>query len=230
MDPGISKPKRKDDAIFLTPPEGELALVAAAARPSSSRHERAHDRDTDTSLPELVQGMAQGRESALGKLYDATSSRVYSLALRILGDPASAEEVVADVYLQAWRQSARYDPQRGKIITWLLMICRSRALDSLRRRQEEEFSHPEPHSLQEVSGAADPSFDILAAMQEGSRIHEAMRRLPPIQRQMVALAFFRGYSHAEISSHTRIPLGTVKTHVRRALQSIRGIIDGDPSP
>lgn len=175
-------------------------------------------------LAEQIAAMASGDAAALGAVYDATVSRVYGLALRITRSAAAAEDVVAEVYLQAWQEAARYDPTRGKPSTWLLTICRSRALDALRRVDRAE-SHEDPDSQAEEQTDDDP-LNLLSAVERNSEVHKALQTLEAVQRQMIALAFFRGYTHAEIAEHTAMPLGTVKTHLRKALKHLEQVLAG----
>ena len=169
----------------------------------------------------LLAAIARQDESALASLYDATIGRVYGLALRITRKPEAAEEVVADVYLQVWRKAAAYDATRGRALTWLLTICHSRALDQLRRRDEAE-SHPEPETLRpDLVEADNDPLDILQAFENQSAIYAALETLNPIQRQLIALAFFKGLSHQEAADQSGLALGTVKTHIRRALDQLR---------
>ena len=175
----------------------------------------------DASYRVLLSGIVGRDERALAALYDATAGRVYALAVRICGQCQAAEEVVSDVYLQVWEQAQRYDATRGKVLTWLLTICRSRALDRLRRRDRAE-THPEPDSLRADSASAgsDP-LDIALALERGGIMHSAIQTLNPTQQQLLALAFFKGLSHREIAVHTGMPLGSVKTLLRKAMQSLK---------
>ena len=163
----------------------------------------------------------------MAALYDATIGRVYSLALRITRKPEAAEEVVADVYLQVWRKAATYDAARGRALTWLLTICHSRALDQLRRKDEAD-AHPDPDTLRPdlADGRNDP-LDILQALENQSAIYSALQTLNPIQRQLIALAFFKGLSHQETADQSGLPLGTVKTHIRHALAQLRQTLNVD---
>lgn len=170
-------------------------------------------------LIEQLAAVASGDSAALGAVYDATVSRVYGLALRITRSAATAEDVVAEVYLQAWQEAARYDPGRGTPSVWLLTICRSRALDALRRADKAE-SHADPELLRSNEDTADDPFNLLSALDRDSEIHKALQSLDAVQRQMIALAFFKGYTHAEIAQHVAMPLGTVKTHLRKALKHL----------
>ena len=172
-------------------------------------------------LSGLLHQVAGGDEAALAGLYDATCSRVYGLALRILRNPAAAEEITEDVFFQIWRQALRYDPERGRPMAWILTIARSRALDHL-RRADPAIVHPEPVTLLELEPADDNSpQDLLLACRDSALLHTALAALDPVPRQMIALVFFRGLTHEEAASHAGLPLGTVKSHVRRALLSLR---------
>lgn len=174
-----------------------------------------------------ITAMAGGDEQALGQLYDATLGKVYGLALRISGKPESAEEIVSDVYLQAFREAARFDSERGVVLAWLMMMTRSRALDHLRRRDMAE-SHPEPHSLNpECHLGENKPLDALIELEGNRRLKTALEKLAPLQQQMLALSFFRDLSHQEIAVHTGMPLGTVKSHIRRALEKIKPFLESD---
>lgn len=186
-----------------------------------------------TALAALIARIARQDENALGALYDATVGRVYGMALRILRDEQGAEEVAEEVFFQVWRQAGRYDPTRGRPLGWLLNLARSRALDQLRRR-DAALSHPDPTTLhaEEAGGeldifdgreARDPQ-DLLAATEAHRSLHRALAALEPMPRQMVALAFFRGLTHEEIATCTDLPLGTVKSHIRRALTALRAAL------
>ena len=175
----------------------------------------------ETFLRQCLTEICGQDQVALGRFYDLTVGQVYGVALRIVRRESLAEEVVSDVYMQVWRDASRYDTTRGKVLGWLLVIARSRALDIL-RRQDEAFSHPEPWELASDQNVAnDNPLDLLAATRAGSAVHSAMAKLNPLQRQLLALAFFRGLSHSEIVEQSGIALGSVKTHIRRALGILR---------
>ena len=175
---------------------------------------------TESAYRDWLSAMSRQDEAALSSFYDATIGRVYGLALRITRRPECAEEVTGDVYLQVWREAARYDAQRGKVMAWLMTICRTRALDALRREDEAE-THPEPESLLPEAPEQESAQELLTSIQEHGAAHGALARLEPLHRQLVALAFFRGMSHQEIAAHARLPLGTVKTYIRKALSVMR---------
>ncbi|MGQ0656534.1 MAG: RNA polymerase sigma factor [Chromatiales bacterium] len=180
----------------------------------------------ELALRALVSGMAGRDEADLAALYDATVAKVFSLALRIVGERAGAEEVVADVYLQAWEQSGRYDAARGKVMHWLYMMGRTRALDHLRRRDSRAETTLETGAIQpEQSRELSDPVDILMGIQSTSVLYAALKTLEPAHRQLIALAFFRDMSHQEIAERTGIPLGTVKSVLRRSLFRLREILE-----
>lgn len=178
-----------------------------------------------TELPELVQGVASGDRQALRRLYDITVARVYGLAYAMVRDTADAEEIVCDVYLQVWQGAAHYDAARGSVITWLLIRCRSLALDRLRRRRVREAAvttlagQPIPMAENETTEG------LLGLLDNRSAVCRALEELPRIQCHLIALAFFKGLSHGEIARAVQLPLGTVKSHIRRGLQALRKALE-----
>jgi RNA polymerase sigma-70 factor (ECF subfamily) len=181
----------------------------------------------DVALRARLSGIAGRDEAELAALYDATAARLFTLALRIVGDRGDAEEVVSDVFVQVWEQAKRYDPARGKVMHWLYMICRSRALDHLRRRDDAEtMAEPDTLRADAESGDLDP-VQALMSIEQGSAIHNALQNLNAAQRQLIALAFFQDMSHSDIAEQTGIPLGTVKSTLRRSLLTLREIMQGN---
>jgi RNA polymerase sigma-70 factor (ECF subfamily) len=168
--------------------------------------------------------ISRGEEEALGHLYDATLGRVYGLARRITRNDQLAEEVAEDVYWQVWRQAPRFDAGRGNAMSWLLTMTRTRALDGLRRGDEAE-PHPDPQSLLagEASADGDPQ-NLLEATRRDRRLHQALAGLDALPRQLLALAFFCGLTHEEIAARCGLPLGTVKSHIRRALAALKRVL------
>jgi RNA polymerase sigma-70 factor, ECF subfamily len=159
---------------------------------------------------------------ALAALYDRHGGRLLGLAQRILGAGGEAEEVVQEVFLFAWRSAGSFDPSRGNVLTWLMIVTRSRAIDRLRARKP--AARPEIRSLEEVTEAPPAADDVEAA--SASRQWEGICRaavssLPDDQRRALELAYFEGLTHQEIAERTGSPLGTVKTRVRLGLMKLR---------
>jgi RNA polymerase sigma-70 factor (ECF subfamily) len=185
---------------------------------------------TESMLDELallVEDMRRGDESALESLYDATVGKLYALASAILRHADDAEEVVCATYAQAWEGAANYDVRRGNVLGWLLMICRSRALDLLRKRRA-RLETQDPGAIDRAAAELDQPDDLLSLMQQSSRVRAALAALPVERRQLVSLAFLRDLSHGEIATRTGIPLGTVKSHLRRALLQLREHLESMP--
>ena len=141
----------------------------------------------------------------------------------MLGNAADAEEVVCDAYVQAWRTAAHFDPGRGSVLAWLLMMCRSRALDLLRQRRSRAAAEASASRFVEEDTESAPE-ELLRQAQACAAIHQALGTLSPLRRQLVALAFFRGLSHQEIARAVSLPIGTVKSHLRRSLQGMRAVL------
>jgi RNA polymerase sigma-70 factor (ECF subfamily) len=176
-------------------------------------------------LQEWIAGISDGDQIALGMLYDSLVHQVYGLCLHITQRPALAEEVVQDAFWQVWRQAPRFDRERGSVKTWVMTIARSRALDALRAIEgKEQELDPETWDLFSAP-EHDTPLNLLASQQEGLQLQTVLAALDPTARQLVGLAFFRGLSHEEISVCSGLPLGTVKSHIRRALLTLQQLLN-----
>ncbi len=199
--------------------EAEGGSDPAAAEPATGQAARRGAPDEPQLREWILRVMDQDQE-ALAALYEALIGQVYGLALRITRRASLAEEVAQDTFWQVWRQAPRFDPARGTALAWIMTMARSRALDALRRLDPVECdSDGEPREPE--APREDGPLDLLAAVQQGDRLDAALASLDPVPRQLVALAFLRGLSHDEIALHTGLPLGTVKSHIRRALAALR---------
>jgi RNA polymerase sigma-70 factor (ECF subfamily) len=164
---------------------------------------------------------AEGDQSALAALYDETSRLVYAMALRILHEPADAEEVTLDVYMQAWRTARSYSDKRGNVGTWLVMLARSRAIDRLRSRQSRAAREDQlPERAEFPSPDPTPEQSTESNLQR-QKVQSALKSLPPEQREALELAVFSGLTHYELAAKLNQPLGTVKTRVRQGMIKIR---------
>ena len=171
----------------------------------------------------LVRLIAQSHEQALAQLYDRYNRLIFSLALAIVNDRETAEEVTLDVFMRVWQKAGTYRVEQAKVSTWLTHIARHHAIDVLRRRAARldqsavhwedairniESSQPSPHESAELS-------------LRRARIHAALARLPVEQRQALLLAYFGGYTQSQIAEMLAQPLGTIKTRLRLAMQKLR---------
>jgi RNA polymerase sigma-70 factor (ECF subfamily) len=170
----------------------------------------------------LIRQIAQGDQQALGTFYDATSALVYGLALRVLGDMATAEEVTLDVYTQVWRQATSYSPKRGTPAAWLFMLTRSRAIDRLRSGAQEQrrFASFDAETPTAVSTPEESSV----VAERRRFVQEAFAALVPEQREVIELVYFSGLSHREIAPKLGLPLGTVKTRIRLGMMKLRDLL------
>jgi len=177
----------------------------------------------------LVQRMAAGDERALGELYDRHGRAAYALVCAIVRERADADEVVVDVFRQAWHSAARFEPARGSVGSWLVTIARTRALDLVRARGRRARALEKAALLSE-SGfaspvAADDAPDRTAERAETQRIvTRALANLPEPQRRAIELAYFGGLSQSEIAAQLGEPLGTVKTRIRDGMAKLRTLL------
>jgi RNA polymerase sigma-70 factor (ECF subfamily) len=166
--------------------------------------------------------MARGDHQALAELYDRHARPVFSLALRILQERTEAEDVVQEVFAQAWTQAARYDTARGAVAAWLLNMTRSRAIDRLRsKRARPEAAADAGTSLDEMPGGGVAQDTQLLSDEQVARLRSALGELPALQRIALELAYYEGLTHAEIADRLEQPLGTVKTRIRQAMITLR---------
>ena len=184
--------------------------------------------EADALLP-LAHAIAARDAGALAALFDCTAHRIHAIAQRVLGDAADADEVVGDVYRQAWTRIGQFDAARGSVLRWLCVIAHTRAIDRLRRRRErtrvEQPLHPDESPASYVDQATPRSDELVEMLEAGSAVRAAMAALSAVQRRLVALAFLEGLSHPEIAERLGMPLGTVKSHIRRGLLKLREILE-----
>ena len=199
------------------------AQVELPAVPTSLSYDTA----LEENLRQWMTAVVRRDESAFEQLYTATVNRAWSVAVRIVRQHEAAEEVVEDCYWQVWREAERFDASRGRVLTWILTICRSRALDYLRRKDiAEPVADIETLRSADLADEHDP-LDILGATERASAVHRALEQLKPRERQLISLAFFRGLTHQEIAGASRMPIGTVKTIMHKAFQQLRAILGGE---
>lgn len=185
----------------------------------------AESQAAESNLGDCIRRVAAGEQEGLRSLYDQTSPLVYSVALRILGDPADAEEVTLDVYLQAWRSAAKFDPQRGAVSTWLTMLARSRAIDRLRSGLTRKTRESTLAAVGDAFSPAGMPDEQTILQFEQRRIRSALAALDPEQREPIELAFFSGLSHSELAKKLGLPLGTIKTRIRLGLMKLRHMLE-----
>jgi RNA polymerase sigma factor (sigma-70 family) len=166
-------------------------------------------------------------EAALRELYDLTSGRLYGVALRVVGNREWAEDVLQETFLNIWRAAADYRSVLSPPLAWLGLMARSRALDFLRRRASERADagvELDEAMTETLPGESPNPMDTSQASEQAWALHECLRKLEARERELVSLAYFRDLSHSELARQLRLPLGSVKTWVRRALEQLRGCL------
>jgi len=193
------------------------ATVGGVGGLASSRS-GGEDRAADAAV---LQRMAAGDPGALAELYDRHARGVYSLALRVLQDVHEADDVVQEVFSQAWRQATRYDAARAAVGAWLLNLTRSRAIDRLRARRARPEAPVDTEVIAAVAGPGMAADERVISNERGRLVRQALDGLPLLQRVAVELAFYEGLTHVEIAKQLEQPLGTVKTRIRLGLLRLR---------
>jgi RNA polymerase sigma-70 factor (ECF subfamily) len=183
--------------------------------------------------PELIAAMAGGSEKAAARLYDKYSAPLYALALRVVGEPADAEDVLLSAFSQVWNTAGRYELGRGSVLGWMTTIVRTRALDVVRSRgrrskavdsaSQSAGDDPVAAGAQAVSASDQVELD-----ERATAVQSAMTVLSEPQRTAIELAFYEGLSHSEIAERLGEPLGTVKTRIRLGMQRLRDALRNAP--
>lgn len=171
-------------------------------------------------LGDLLRMAARGDQAAFATLYDATAPRVVGLAIRVVRDPAQAEEVAQEAFLEIWRTAGRFDPARGSALGWMLTIVHRRAVDRV-RAAEAATRRDTTYHLQNQTIEHDVTAEAAQASMEARRVRGALQSLTPVQREALELAYFGGYTHTEVAGMLDLPVGTAKTRIRDGLIRLR---------
>jgi RNA polymerase sigma-70 factor (ECF subfamily) len=175
----------------------------------------------DLADEDLMQLVRRGDADAFAIVYDRHASSVFSLAYRMMGSRAAAEDVAQEAFLSAWRSGARYDRGRGSVRTWLLGIVHNRAIDGMRRGKVRDFPRVDDETATERLEAEERTDVEVARRDEAATIRAAIETLPSDQSQVIELAYFGGFTHTEIASMVEAPVGTVKGRMRLGLKKLR---------
>ena len=197
------------------------ALPRVFLNPTSTRRRELREL-ADEDLMELV---GDGEARAFEVVFDRHSGAAFSLAYRMCGRRAMAEDVVQEAFLSLWRTGARYDRRRGSVRTWVLGVVHNRAIDAFRRGVVREGQDVHDDGLAEKLPARDQTDVEVVRRDEASRVRGALTELPAEQRQVIELAYFGGFSHSEISEMLALPAGTVKGRMRLGLTKMRMALD-----
>ncbi len=202
------------DATSTPAAGGETPRRRRAREPDPGREaEAAH-------LVDLMARAARGHEDSFAEVYDLTSTRVHAVILRVLRSPDHAAEVTQEVYVEIWRQSARYAPDRGSVLAWMTTMAHRRAVDRV-RSVTSEVARDDRYAVSDVERDVDQVWDGVEQRLDGERVRRGMASLTQIQREALTLAYFGGYTQSQVAQLLKLPLGTVKTRIRDGLIGLR---------
>ncbi len=174
------------------------------------------------ALESLIGAIALKQAPALSALYYCAASQVYAAAHQVVRSKEDAEEIVCDVFMYVWEHALKYDCQRGTVMAWLTTITRNRAIDLVRKRHPDlSWDTESPLWIDRLTADSESAEQQCVRWQNGCALHRQLAMLSPLRRQLVRLAFFEGMTHQEIVDRLGIPHGTVKSHIRRALRTIK---------
>lgn len=182
-----------------------------------------HDRADEAELAAWIGQAAAGDQAALKRLYQAESSRLFGIALKILRERSAAQDALQDSFVSVWQRARQFDGTRGSARTWLAAIVRHRALDLARARGRESLS--DDPGLGDEAVTDDP-LERIAASADAARLRDCLGGLEEKNRSSIVLAFVDGLSHAQVAERLALPLGTVKAWIRRGLMSLRACMEG----
>jgi RNA polymerase sigma factor (sigma-70 family) len=203
--------------MLAVQPLDESYLTTASREPASGRYARIVASDD-----ELAASFAAGHEQALRLAYDRFGALVYSLTRRGLATDADAEDVTQQVFISAWKSRDRFDPARGSLGAWIVGIAKFKIIDAQRAAGRRRDTATEAVELTE----ADPANDPLDQLADRMVLVDALGHLPPERRHVLERAFFSDLTHPQIADELGLPLGTVKSHIRRGLASLKEHLEG----
>jgi RNA polymerase sigma-70 factor (ECF subfamily) len=177
-------------------------------------------------LERLLAACALTDREAFSHLYSITSAKLYAIVLRILNREDWAQDCLQDAYIKIWNNAGNYRAQLAAPLTWMSTIARNQALDLLRKHKREWSESDDKRFMEQVDSDPLP-LDGLSRSDDGRRLDECLRQLKAQQRQVIALAYFKGMTHEELAGYTDTPLGTIKTWIRRGLDQLRRCLDHD---
>ncbi len=177
--------------------------------------------DEQAKLLNLMLAVQENNQEAFSELYDCLVLKVYGLARRIINHPEDCQEVVCDVFTQIWQQAKNYHPEKGNVIAWCMVLTRSRALDFIRKNKtQNEIIKEATDLVNDIQDDGNQPDTLIEMFQTNSVAQSMLTSLTIEQKQLLALSFFKGLSHKDISAVTGMPLGTVKSNIRRALEQL----------
>jgi RNA polymerase sigma factor (sigma-70 family) len=187
----------------------------------SDRSEQTQRRDR---LAKALGRVALGDEAALRQVYELTSAKLFGICLRILGDQGEAEDALQDVYVSVWRRSGSFDASRASPVTWLATLARNRAIDRLRVARRSRSAEPVEAAL-EIADSRPDALAVLAAGEDRQRLMACIGELEGRTEQAIRAAFFGGLTYSELAARMDVPLGTMKSWIRRGLMKLKDCLE-----
>lgn len=178
---------------------------------------------TPDDLSQMMSRIAEGDRDALRQLYQATSSKLFGVCLRILSDKDESEDVLQEVYVTIWRRADRFDKDRASVMTWISTIARNRAIDRLRARGP--LAHAEPVEELEIADPAPAATALLESAEAVGALQRCLSELDDRTEQAIRTAFFEGVTYEALARRLDTPLGTVKSWIRRGLMKLKGCLE-----
>lgn len=173
-------------------------------------------------LAAIVRAIAGGDRSAMAQLYQLTSAKLFGICLRLLGSEAEAQDVLQDVYVTVWRKAVIFDAAKASPITWLSVLARNRSIDRLRQRR---MKFTDLDDASEIADDGASAFELAVQAQDRDRLANCLGELDERPRAMIRSAFIEGATYSELATREAVPLGTMKSWIRRALQNLRGCLE-----
>jgi RNA polymerase sigma-70 factor, ECF subfamily len=177
-------------------------------------------------LAELVALSASGHDDAFAELYDLTAARIHGVVLRVLRSADHAAEVTQEVFVDVWRQAARYSPEKGSVLAWMTTVAHRRAVDRV-RSVSSEVARDDRYATATADRAVDDVWAGVEQRLDAERVRKGMASLTAIQREAITLAYFGGYSQSQVAQLLNLPLGTVKTRIRDGLIGLRNALGAE---
>jgi RNA polymerase sigma factor (sigma-70 family) len=179
-------------------------------------------RDSEVDLVALMHACAAGDRQAFAVLYERTSAKLYGICLRLLGNEPEAQDVLQETYIRVWQKAERFDASKASAITWLAVLARNKAVDRLRQRGA---PNQELDAASQVEDDGPSAFELVERQQDRSRLADCLKELEDRARLAIQSAFLDGATYPELAEREGVPLGTMKSWVRRGLQRLRGCLD-----
>lgn len=211
--------------IDIAPPAGPWLALSSfqpmneSPRPQARMTSVSSDRG---ELAAIVRAIAGGDRKAMATLYQRTSSKLFGICVRLLGSEAEAEDVLQDVYVTVWGKAGTFDAAKASPITWLSVLARNRSIDRLRKRR---IKFEDVDAAKDIADTDPSAFDLAAQAEDRGRLSDCLDELDERPRQMIRAAFIDGATYSELAKTESVPLGTMKSWIRRGLKNLRGCLE-----